>query len=226
MIDFMDESKLYDPNSSTWELFLAPIAEPTSDSCAVSNILYPIAPFEDTFYFQYDTQTKVFDDCILPFDTPTSSSLDLLIPTSDFNYDQVLVDPLNLKIKETSKEEEMNPDIVKTEPVKSKSREVQNNSKKLKLAKQCTQCDTKHASCWYRDKSKQGHICRKCYTKQNLTKQEILPDGTIAMRACNRCGTFETTSWYHCPEKLGKFDCIRCYHKRRMRQKSSSSDEG
>ncbi len=89
------------------------------------------------------------------------------------------------------------------------------NQPKQKKIRICSSCKVTETSCWYRDKSKQGHQCRKCYTKQNLLRVEQLPDGTIKIRSCITCQSMKATSWYHSPVSPGCFDCIRCYQKRR-----------
>jgi hypothetical protein len=98
-----------------------------------------------------------------------------------------------------------------------------------KPVKMCGDCGVTKSSCWYKDRKKQaGHLCRRCYTQQNLTRIDVLPDGTIQKRACVTCNSHETTSWYNDPEHVGKFNCIRCYQKRRVRtgKKSPKSSVG
>jgi hypothetical protein len=95
-----------------------------------------------------------------------------------------------------------------------------------KQSKFCSDCGVSNSSCWYKDRKKQtGHLCRKCYTQQNLTRIDVLPDGTIEKRSCFGCSSQETTSWYNVPDHVGKFHCIRCYHKRRTKRGSNNTDK-
>lgn len=88
----------------------------------------------------------------------------------------------------------------------------------------CSTCLVTETSCWYRDKTRNGHLCRKCYTKQNLVRVEQSIDGTIKIRSCITCQAVKTTSWYHSPKVVGSFDCIRCYQKRRKQQRATSKN--
>ncbi|KAJ3252784.1 hypothetical protein HK103_001285 [Boothiomyces macroporosus] len=82
----------------------------------------------------------------------------------------------------------------------------------------CGNCGATQTSCWYKDRKRLGgHVCRKCYTNQNLTRVDVLPDGTTQRRQCSTCSSYETTSWYNDPDNPGTFNCIRCYQKRRLR---------
>ncbi|KAI8896576.1 hypothetical protein BC833DRAFT_90700 [Globomyces pollinis-pini] len=88
--------------------------------------------------------------------------------------------------------------------------------------RKCGHCGVTRTSCWYKDRKKLGgHVCRKCYTQQNMTRMDILPDGTTQRRQCGTCESVETTSWYNDPEIAGRFNCIRCYQRRRLRSLSS-----
>jgi hypothetical protein len=77
---------------------------------------------------------------------------------------------------------------------------VKRDTERIGRQKECRLCGSCVSSCWYRDPSHpNAHRCRKCYVDANVTRSDVLQDGTVLIRQCHSCSRDKATSWYHIP---------------------------